>query len=123
VKALQKPYDSGNWSLSACKSMLQTLLIIHKIPHTLVHSKTWQKEMWQGVPEKRKPSTTVTPKGKDPYIKRGSILTKEMSLIACKRLFPEADLRSPYRKTDRAAKEHDGVVDSILMAEYCRRKF
>lgn len=123
VKALQRPYDSGNWSLSACKSMLHTLLIVYQIPHTLVSPKTWQKEMWQGIPEKRKPSIKVTPKKGEPYMKKGPILTKEMSLLACQRLFPSVDIRSPYRKTDRSRKPHDGTVDALLMAEYCRRKF
>lgn len=127
VKALQKPFDSGNWYLSRGKAILETLAIVYNISHTLVHSKTWQKEMWQGVPEKRAPSKTVIKnKGKfneSSYIKKGSILTKEMSLLAIKRLFPTAEIRDPDRKTERSKKPHDGVIDSILMAEYCRRKF
>jgi hypothetical protein len=114
VKALQKPFQAGNWNLSRGKAIIETLLIIYDIPHTLVHSKTWQKEMWQGVPQMRGPSKNG---------KKGSILTKEMSLVAVKRLFPQADLRNPDRKTDRSVKPHDGVVDSILMAGYCCRKF
>ena len=127
VKALQKPFDSGNWQLSRGKSILETLAIVYNVPHTLVHAKTWQKEMWQGVPEKRGPSKTVIKnKGKaneSTVVRKGPVLTKDMSLLAAKRLFPNAELRDPNRKTERAKAPHDGVVDSLLMAEYGRRKF
>lgn len=122
VKALQKPYESGNWSLSRGKAIIETLMVAYDISHTLVHSKTWQKEMWQGVPEQRGPSKTV--KTKNGVVKKkGSLLTKEMSLLAAKKLFPKYDLRDPDRKTDRAKAPHDGLIDSLLIAEYCRRKF
>jgi hypothetical protein len=121
VHAMQMVKGSGNWSLSRGKAILETLAIVYNIPHTLVHPKTWQKEMWQGIPEQRKPSTYTQRKGKV-TVKKGAMLTKEMSILAVKRLFPNADLRNPNRKTDRATKPHDGVVDAILLAEYGRRK-
>src|SRR6266849_4444069 len=58
VKALQRQFDRGNWSLSGCKHILLTLVTIHQIPFTLVTPKTWQKIIWQGINEHRKPSTT-----------------------------------------------------------------
>jgi hypothetical protein len=45
--------------------------------------------------------------------------TKAMSLLAAKRLFPNEDLRA----TERCAKAHDGKVDALLLAEFCRRHF
>src|SRR5690554_4363575 len=50
VKALQKPFQAGNWSLSRGKTILEMSCIACKLPFTMVHPKTWQKEIWQGVP-------------------------------------------------------------------------
>jgi hypothetical protein len=104
VKALQKPFQAGNWSLSRGKTILEVACMCYGLPHTLVHSKTWQKEIWQGVPQMKKDGATDT---------------KNMTLVAIKRLFPEMDLRV----SERATKPDEGVVDALALAEYCRRKF
>lgn len=44
---------------------------------------------------------------------------KEKSIEVCKRLFPNVDLR----RTERCKKEHDGMAEALLMAEYARRKW
>jgi hypothetical protein len=115
VKALQGAMKAGNWSLSRGKTILEVMAACFYIPYTLVHSKTWQKEMWQGVPVQLLPIKTATGRKKTD--------TKAMSLIAAKRLFPNVDLRDPNRKTERSQKIHDGAVDAVLLAEYGRRKF
>jgi hypothetical protein len=86
--------------------VLEAMLVAHAIPYTKVTPKDWQKEMWQGIPK-------ITKQGKT------STDTKAMSLLAAKRLFPNEDLRA----TERCTKPHDGKVDALLLAEYCRRKF
>lgn len=89
------------WSLG----VLEGMLVGMGFPYTKVAPKEWQKEMWQGV---------------KPVYKSGkSVDTKATSLLAAQRLFPNVDLR----KSERAEKAHDGIVDAILMAEYCRRQF
>ncbi|MDH6311132.1 hypothetical protein M2451_003999 [Dysgonomonas sp. PFB1-18] len=89
------------WSLG----VLEGMLVGMGIPYTKVAPKEWQKLMWQGV---------------QPVYKSGkSIDTKATSLLAANRLFPNED----FRKSERAEKPHDGIVDALLMAEYCRRKF
>lgn len=90
------------WSLG----ILEGMLVGMELSYTKVKPKEWQKEMWQGI---------------KPVIKTNSkaIDTKATSLLAAKRLFPSEDLR----KSGRATKAHDGIVDALLMAEYCRRKF
>lgn len=127
VKALQSPMQSGNWSLSRGKTILEVAAACYGLPYTLVHSKTWQKEIWQGVPMMKK---------------NGKTDTKNMTLVAVKRLFPDLDLRdevetkyyadtSVNRKKGVANKPiprkgtlpHEGVVDALAMAEYCKRKF
>lgn len=90
------------------KGLLEMLLFALEIPHTQVLSRTWQKEMWSGIKIQYK---TLTP--------RKVVDTKSTSLLAAKSLFPSQDLR----KSTRASNPHDGIVDALLMAEYCRRKF
>lgn len=114
VKALQGKFKSGNWALSRGKTILEVYCHALNIPHTLVHSKTWQREMWQGVPKQYTGALTEAGNRK--------IDTKAMSLIAANRLFPTIDKRDPNRKTERAQSIHDGVVDALLMAEYGRRR-
>lgn len=126
VKALQKPMQAGNWSLSRGKTILECMCACFDIPYTLVHSKTWQKQMWQGVPEQRKPSKQVTKivEGhRKTTTKRGPVDTKKMAQIAAQRLFPGVDFRDPNRKSDRATSIHDGATDSVLIAEYGRRNY
>lgn len=75
-------------------------------PFTMVPPKTWQKEMWAGVDKVHKAG-------------KNSIDTKATSLIAVKRLFPKAVLTDTSKP--KSQKVHDGIVDSILLAEYGRR--
>jgi hypothetical protein len=82
-----------------------------KIPYKLVAPKTWQKEMHEGIPKMYKPLKKNQ--------KKPSIDAKEMSKMAYNRLFPNLDARA----SDRCKNQHDGVIDSVLIAEYCRRKF
>lgn len=123
VHKLPKPMNSADWELSASKHILMTLATVCEIPYTLVKPKEWQKEMWQGIPEQRKPNKVVINKSGEKITKPGAILTKEMSKMAALRLFPKLDLRDPERKTERAQSLHDGIIDALLIAEYCRRKY
>lgn len=95
------------WSLG----ILEGILVGLSIPYTKVAPKEWQSQLWQGVKPVIKP-----PKGES---KRKVVDTKATSLLAAQRLFPNVD----FRKSERATKAHDGMVDAILLAEYCRRKF
>jgi len=138
VKALQKPMQAGNWSLSQGKTILEMCCVALELSYTLVHSKTWQKEIWQGVKIQQQPTGKKLKSGA-PKMK---VLTKETTLLAIKKLFPSVDLRvdmeakyyadtSANRKLGRAGQEvprkaekpDDGVCDALAMAEYCRRKF
>jgi len=89
-------------SLGIIEGLLHGLLI----PFTAVTPKTWQKEMWEGV-------NVIKKSGKN------SNDTKAMSLIACKRLYPNLCLND----NPRARTPHDGLVDAVLIGAYCHRKF
>ena len=138
VKALQNPFQSGNWSLSRGKTILEMCCVCLSIPFTMVHSKTWQKEIWQGVTVQQRSTGKKDKNGNLKY----QTLTKETTLLAVKRLFPDVVLSEQKevkyysdtpenRKLGRALKPipqkqnkpHEGIIDALAMAEYCRRKF
>jgi hypothetical protein len=90
-----------------------------QLTFTLVPPKQWQKEMYQGIVEVRK-SDVVIKVGEDVgKKKRGKRDTKVMSLMAAQRLFPTVDLRA----SARCIIPHPGIVDALLIAEYCRRYY
>lgn len=88
--------------------LLHGVLESLRIKPILVQPKRWQAEMWQGIPLKRVKSKTGKTMVTD---------TKAMSIEAAQKIFPDADLR----KSNRSRVPHDGVSDSLLIAEYCRR--
>lgn len=97
------------------KGYLIGLLAANKIPYTLVSPKEWQKTIWSNSDMVVSYKTVVV---RDKECVKKEVNTKQTSINACKRLFPTLDLR----KSERAKKIDDNKVDSILMAEYARRK-
>jgi hypothetical protein len=84
------------FSIGQGYGLFRGILAALKVPHTLVHPKTWQKVMFQDLSKSD---------------------TKAMSLIVCMRLWPSHSwLASP-----RCRKPHDGLTDAALIAEYGRR--
>lgn len=80
--------------------IIQGILIAYKIPFTLISPKTWQKLMFTGT------DATETP--------------KKRALQAATRIF--AKPASFWLPTSRSKKPHDGMIDSALLAEACRRQ-
>lgn len=72
---------------------IQGLLTAYSIPYELVTPKKWKKEF------------QITG-------------DKNTSIAVCNRLFPDVSLR----RTDRCKKDHDGMAEALLMAEYARRR-
>jgi len=79
--------------------MIQGLLIAKKIPFTLVTPQRWQKVMLAGVSKDK--------------------ATKARALEAANRVFTKSS--SFWLASSRSRKPHDGMIDSALIAEYCRR--
>lgn len=82
---------------------LQGALAANCISFTLVRPQEWQKEMFKGSKDK---------KGD---VKRDP---KERALEVVRRMFP----KEKFLASLRCKKPHDGMIDSILLAEFCRRK-
>lgn len=73
---------------------IRGLLVACKIPYQLVLPQKWKREFSLGS-------------------------DKNESIEVCRRLFPDIDLRA----SERSRKDHDGMAEALLMAEYARRKF
>jgi hypothetical protein len=95
VTAFSMGYQSG---------AVEMMAISLGMPYTKVLAKTWQKEMFRGVEEITKTGKTTRD-------------TKAMALVAAKRLFPGRKFNSG----PRSQKDHDGIVDAMLMVEYAKR--
>lgn len=108
---LQGIFGTGKkatWSLAEQSGHINAFCIALNLPYTPVPPKQWQKEMFQGVRQIKKPSKSGTTMVND---------TKAMALIVCKRIFPHLNLRP-----GRLVNPHDGIVDAALLSAYCRRK-
>lgn len=66
------------------------------LPYTEVRPATWSRVMHAGT---------------------GASTTKQRSIEACKKLFPGINLKA----TERCKKDHDGMAEALLVAEYGRR--
>jgi crossover junction endodeoxyribonuclease RuvC len=73
---------------------IQGVLKAYRIPYELVTPQKWKKEF----------SCTSD---------------KNTSIEVCKRLFPNVNLKA----TDRCRKDHDGMAEALLIAEYGRRHY
>jgi len=109
----------SNFSFGGIVWTMRAVCACFNVPYTLVAPKTWQKEMFQGVREMRKPSKQIKKKDKKTgeiieTSKQGQVDTKAMALLAVKRLYPDTKLTA----TDRSTIAHDGIVDAILIARY-----
>lgn len=72
---------------------IKGLLAANELPYELVRPQKWKKEF--------------------------GISGKNQSVEVCKRLFPSVSLR----RTEKCRKDHDGMAEALLMAEYARRYF
>lgn len=91
VTAMPKQGVTSMFNFGANFGYIQGLLEANGIPYELVRPHKWKKTF--------------------------SISDKNQSVEVCKRLFPGVSLRP----TDRCKKDHDGMAEALLMAEYARR--
>lgn len=120
LKAIYGVASNATFALGDVCGLIRGMLVANNIRFTKVDPRTWQKEMFQGIKEIRKPNTTRLNRFGKPTIVKGRIETKAMSILAAKRLFPNVSLKTSNVKN---AVDKDGISDALLMAEYSRRKF
>ena len=93
VNAMPKQGVTSMFTFGEGFGYLKGLLEAYGIPYELVRPHKWKKEF--------------------------GISDKNQAVEVCKRLFPDVNLK----KTERCKKDHDGMAEAILMAEYARRHF
>ena len=118
VHAMHNSSAKATFSFGGCFEGVKALCAAFKLPMTLVSPKDWQKEMHQGIPQQYKPAVKIVTGKKAGQMGKPRKDPKKMSLMAVKRLFPHESLL----RTPRCSKEHDGIIDAFLIAEYGRRK-
>lgn len=94
VHAMPKQGVSSTFNFGMNFGFIQGVLKAYGIPYELVTPQKWKKEF----------SCTSD---------------KNTSIEVCKRLFPNVNLKA----TDRCRKDHDGMAEALLIAEYGRRHY
>ena len=94
VHAMPKQGVSSTFNFGMNFGFIQGVLKAYAIPYELVAPQKWKKEF----------SCTSD---------------KNTSIEVCKRLFPDVNLKA----TERCKKDHDGMAEALLIAEYGRRHY
>lgn len=94
VHAMPKQGVSSTFNFGMNFGFIQGVLKAYEIPYELVTPQKWKKEF----------SCTSD---------------KNTSIEVCKRLFPSVNLKA----TERCKKDHDGMAEALLIAEYGRRHY
>ena len=94
VHAMPNQGVSSTFNFGMNFGFIQGVLKAYGIPYELVTPQKWKKEF----------SCTSD---------------KNTSIEVCKRLFPSVNLKA----TDRCTKDHDGMAEALLIAEYGRRHY
>ena len=115
VHAIFGSSAKATFSFGAIFGLLKGLLVANSIPYHLVPPKTWQRDIWTHADMV---FTTTQSKTEDKMLTRKVINTKATSINSALRIFPDVD----FRKSPRCKKIDDNKVDSLLIAEYGRRK-
>lgn len=107
--------SKANFQFGRCLGLIEGVISSLNVSCVKVSPKNWQKDMWEGIPPIKINTGKKTKTGEVKY----KINTKATSLLAAKKLFPNED----FLATSRSKVPHNGIVDALLIAEYCRRKF
>lgn len=112
VHAIVNSSAKATFGFGEVNGYIKGMLTALGVPYTLVQPKVWQKEVWVS-----QDMVYDTKEGKDGKPRR-VVNTKQTSYNAARRLFPNVD----FRKSERCRNWDDNKVDSLLIAEYGRRR-
>lgn len=115
VHAIHGSSAASTFTFGFNKGYLIGLLAASRIPYVLVQPKEWQKAMWCNSDIVYATRHSMSKTGK--VITRKPVDTKNTSINAARRLFPNID----FRKSERSKSVDDNKVDATLMCEYARR--
>ncbi len=94
VGAMPKQGVTSTFNFGKAAGFVEGVVRANYIPYQLVPPREWKKEF-------------------------GLNSDKAKSVEVCKRLFPTVNLK----RTERCRKDHDGIAEALLMAEYGRRLY
>lgn len=114
VHAIFGSSAKSTFAFGRINGILEAMLISNSVPYHFVQPKIWQKEIWISQDKIYKDSGRRGKDGKP--IK--TIDQKPTSVNAARRLFPDVD----FRRSNKCKNPDDNKCDSLLMAEYARRK-
>jgi hypothetical protein len=102
VHSLGMSGKKSNFSFGEIFGVKQGMFSMAKYPYDFVQPKEWQGVIWSNIDK------VYSNK------KKKTVDTKATSESAALRLYPEVD----FKKSERATKNHDGLIDSALVARY-----
>lgn len=102
VHAIFGTSGKSKFVLGFNKGWIVGMLTALGIPYSMIPPKKWQSGVWERC---------------DKVMEGKNVKTKETSINCAKRIFPGIDLR----RSPKCKNPHDGICDSLLMAEYARR--
>mgnify|MGYP000107824720 CR=1 FL=1 len=108
LRAIFNVSAKSTFSFGFIAGITEGIVSVLNIPYVKVQAKIWQKQAFLGIKEIRKPSK-IDKNGKE---RKGGLETKQMALLAAKRLYPNTELRA----TQKSKKEHEGIVDALLIS-------
>lgn len=111
VHAIVNAAAKSTFQFGHVVGLIEGVLAALELPYIKVAPKKWQSIVFQGVPVQTKLSSTKKTMVND---------TKAMALIAVTRLFPQFPISAFHRENTRVGKIHDGIVDALCMAYYCK---
>lgn len=114
VHALFGSSAKATFAFGKINGILESMLISNCVPYHLVQPKIWQKEIWI-TQDKIYKDTGRTGKDGKPI---KAVDQKPTSINAARRLFPNVD----FRRSSKCKNIDDNKCDSLLIAEYARRK-
>lgn len=94
-QAMPRQGVSSMFKIGKGFGILEGIVVALQIPYIIIRPRTWQKKMFEGL---------------------GKADTKQLSKQVAQRLYPKID----FKATDRCTTLHDGLTDSILIADYLR---
>ena len=100
----------ANYVFGWINGILEAIIVANKISYEKVAPKKWQSVVWEGI----RPITINTGKKTKTGEVKLKVDTKNTTLIAIKRLFPNDD----FTKSERAKKDADGLIDACALAYY-----
>ncbi len=93
AQAYPRQGSVSNFSIGKGYGLMEGMLASLGIPYQVVHPKTWQKKMFEGMPHDD---------------------TKQASILTAQRLFPGVS----FKASDKSTILHNGMTDAALMAHF-----